>query len=185
MPQWFYAKDNQQHGPVSSEELRRLVARGEITPSSLVWCQGMTQWTKLSQVAELNTLDQSYKPLAQAPYSQQSDYTSDQTAASSMAPISSQPNNIFALIGFILGIVSILICCYGLTAIFGLALSVIGRVQISQNPAKYGNKWMATTGIAINSIVLVVYILATVLFEFSGKELEEILRQLESSGLAP
>ncbi len=36
-PSWYYAIDNVRHGPVTIEELKRLVASGELKPLDLVW----------------------------------------------------------------------------------------------------------------------------------------------------
>lgn len=53
---YFVAVNRQQTGPYSVPELARQVLSGQLTPSSLVWRQGMTDWTPAGQVAELNTL---------------------------------------------------------------------------------------------------------------------------------
>lgn len=58
---WFYARDQQQYGPVSEEELRRLLQRGELSTEDLVWREGMPEWIPASSVAELAT------PLPPAP----------------------------------------------------------------------------------------------------------------------
>lgn len=39
---YYLANNGQQEGPFTPEEL---ASRG-ITPSSLVWCEGMTEWTQ-------------------------------------------------------------------------------------------------------------------------------------------
>ena len=50
---WYYAKGNQQHGPVGVEEVRRLLASGELAPTDLVWAGGMPEWTEAQQVEGL------------------------------------------------------------------------------------------------------------------------------------
>lgn len=42
--EWFYAHNQQQKGPVSSEDLERLLQMREINLDTLVWKQGMPQW---------------------------------------------------------------------------------------------------------------------------------------------
>ena len=42
--QWFYAQDNRQQGPVSFDEIRRLVGDGSLRPGDLVWTQTMANW---------------------------------------------------------------------------------------------------------------------------------------------
>lgn len=48
---WYYAKDDEQLGPVSQEALDALVNEGTITLSTLVWHQGMTDWQPHGEVA--------------------------------------------------------------------------------------------------------------------------------------
>lgn len=50
-------------GPVPEDELRQKIRRGEISDTTLVWCEGMADWLPLAQVAELQ------QPVAPAPVS--------------------------------------------------------------------------------------------------------------------
>jgi len=50
---WFYKKNGQDHGPVSSTELKELGAKNELQPSDLVWKEGMPQWLPASRLAGL------------------------------------------------------------------------------------------------------------------------------------
>lgn len=43
-PEWYYAKANKQHGPVSAAELKKLVDQGELKPGDLVWREGLEDW---------------------------------------------------------------------------------------------------------------------------------------------
>ncbi|WP_225764988.1 RDD family protein [Stenotrophomonas sp. Marseille-Q4652] len=52
MSEWYYADARrQQHGPVSSEELRAHFGAGTVDLSTLVWREGMAQWQPLSSMA--------------------------------------------------------------------------------------------------------------------------------------
>ena len=51
--QYFYAANGQQAGPVSFEQLRALFANRTVNKDTLVWKQGMQNWTALNQVEEL------------------------------------------------------------------------------------------------------------------------------------
>lgn len=42
--EWFYSFNGQQTGPVSDEELERLVTAGVVTPDTLVWRDGWADW---------------------------------------------------------------------------------------------------------------------------------------------
>ena len=54
MNEWFYAHKGVQKGPVSQEELTRLIANGYFDPArDLVWREGMSDWKKTAEVPEL------------------------------------------------------------------------------------------------------------------------------------
>jgi len=50
---WYYAKGNKQHGPVSAAELKQLALRGELKPGDLVWCEKLDDWTPAKKVGGL------------------------------------------------------------------------------------------------------------------------------------
>ncbi|MDA9923416.1 DUF4339 domain-containing protein [Verrucomicrobiales bacterium] len=47
---WYYAKDGQQVGPVSQEELENCLANGTINAETLIWKEGMAQWQPAGQI---------------------------------------------------------------------------------------------------------------------------------------
>jgi uncharacterized RDD family membrane protein YckC len=49
--QWYYADGGLKVGPVTEEELSSRLARGIINASTLVWCEGMTEWRPLREMA--------------------------------------------------------------------------------------------------------------------------------------
>ncbi|MBN1393569.1 MAG: DUF4339 domain-containing protein [Pirellulales bacterium] len=51
--EWYYARDNQQTGPVSSAELKQLAAAGRLSPGDLVWREGMSEWAEARNVRGL------------------------------------------------------------------------------------------------------------------------------------
>ncbi|HEY9790331.1 MAG TPA: GYF domain-containing protein [Candidatus Obscuribacterales bacterium] len=62
---WYFAKNNQQQGPVPEEELRKLLESRELSSSALVWTQGMGNWVAAKQVERF--ADIFAAPLAVAP----------------------------------------------------------------------------------------------------------------------
>jgi uncharacterized RDD family membrane protein YckC len=50
---WYYARGNQQQGPVTGAALRQMLATGQLHPSSLVWTHEMPQWAPASSVPQL------------------------------------------------------------------------------------------------------------------------------------
>jgi membrane protease subunit (stomatin/prohibitin family) len=51
--QYFYAANGQQAGPVNFEQLKALFANRTVNKDSLVWKQGMSEWSALKDVEEL------------------------------------------------------------------------------------------------------------------------------------
>jgi hypothetical protein len=51
--QWFYAKNNQQVGPVNYETLRQMLVSGQLQPADLVWRDGMATWEPASRIPGL------------------------------------------------------------------------------------------------------------------------------------
>jgi hypothetical protein len=60
--QWYAEKDGARVGPMPREQLATLVTSGQVTPSTLVWREGMSQWTQASAVPELGDLLKSVPP---------------------------------------------------------------------------------------------------------------------------
>ncbi len=52
MSEWYYAADNEQKGPVSEAELKGLLASSRIPGDTLVWKDGMENWTPAGQLPE-------------------------------------------------------------------------------------------------------------------------------------
>ncbi len=53
--QYFYAQNGQQAGPVSFDQLKVLFANRTINKDSLIWKQGMSNWTALKDIEELKS----------------------------------------------------------------------------------------------------------------------------------
>jgi GYF domain 2 len=50
---WFYSEGDQRRGPVTEDDLKRLVTEGRLQPSDLVWQDGMADWVEARTVAVL------------------------------------------------------------------------------------------------------------------------------------
>lgn len=50
---WYYARGNQQAGPVSLDELRQLARQGALSPADLVWTGTMADWQPAQSVPGL------------------------------------------------------------------------------------------------------------------------------------
>src|SRR5271163_3826243 len=51
MSDWYYAADNEQKGPVNESELKANLAASKLPADTLVWKDGMDNWTPANQVA--------------------------------------------------------------------------------------------------------------------------------------
>ena len=50
---WFFASSGQQQGPYGEAQFRDFIARGEVTPDTLVWTEGMSGWQRAADVPGL------------------------------------------------------------------------------------------------------------------------------------
>src|SRR5262249_27564153 len=50
---WYFSRNGQRHGPVTSSELQRLARTGALTPQDHVWKEGMKDWVPAAQVQGL------------------------------------------------------------------------------------------------------------------------------------
>jgi hypothetical protein len=50
---WYYDSDGTERGPVEESFLKQLLATGQLPPETLVWREGMGQWTAVTLVSEL------------------------------------------------------------------------------------------------------------------------------------
>ena len=53
---FFIAVDGQQTGPFDAEALKQQIKAGRLTKESLVWKEGMAQWTPASEAAGVSNL---------------------------------------------------------------------------------------------------------------------------------
>lgn len=53
MSEWYFAKDDEPFGPVSTADLKRLAAVGLLQPTDLVWKNGMQAWQPASRLKGL------------------------------------------------------------------------------------------------------------------------------------
>ena len=54
--QIWYAEGQQQHGPFTVAQLKALIRDGKVTPQTLIWRKGMTNWTAARDVDDMAIL---------------------------------------------------------------------------------------------------------------------------------
>src|SRR5277367_6994 len=99
MSDWYYAANNEQKGPINESELKANFAANKLPSDTLVWKDGMDNWTPANQVAAFTfrqppTPAKVQPPIGTAPTA---------AAAASTAPIgnpdSTKPVGVADLIG--------------------------------------------------------------------------------------
>jgi uncharacterized membrane protein len=83
MSDWYYAANNEQKGPINESELKANFASNKLPVDTLVWKDGMDNWTPANQVAAFT-----FRP-APAPAAVQPAGTHPDTTKSNAAPESS------------------------------------------------------------------------------------------------
>ncbi len=46
---WYYSQEGTRFGPINEDQIRKLIAAHTIRPDSLVWCEGLADWTPAHQ----------------------------------------------------------------------------------------------------------------------------------------
>ena len=64
---WFFAKDEQQQGPVRESELKRMLLSGELAKDALVWNEHMPDWQPAASIDQLVVRRSTPPPLPQQP----------------------------------------------------------------------------------------------------------------------
>ncbi|OGV48847.1 MAG: hypothetical protein A2017_14305 [Lentisphaerae bacterium GWF2_44_16] len=140
MENWYYSVDGPEIGPVTKDEIIRLINSGEITDETLLRTEEFTKWKKLTEIK-----DAFFVPV-----------TLEKNLSSALA-----------LTSMILGILSFI--CFGpFSAIPALILGIIALVKIKKGIA--GGKGFAITGIitSVTNISLLIVFAISLFPEIGG-----------------
>ena len=163
MADWFYGKDNTQHGPISELEIRALITSGTITPTTIVWREGMTGWLPMKDVPEFSTAS---SPSGISDPNAPTPYTSPQTNAA-LPPYQGAaiPTDGLSIASLVCGILAI-ISCY-IWGIFGLPAVICGHMslkKIKNSPTPVAGKGMAIAGLVCGYIGIALQLLVIIAF---------------------
>ncbi|MFO7975624.1 MAG: lysoplasmalogenase family protein [Candidatus Hydrogenedentota bacterium] len=64
---WYYADGNKQVGPLDGRQMGQLAQQGKITPNTLVWREGLPNWTAAKKIAPNLFQNMPQRPAGQAP----------------------------------------------------------------------------------------------------------------------
>jgi hypothetical protein len=149
MPLWYYGSPAGQRGPVEENELRAMVAAGQVGPETLVWRDGMTDWSRLDTVAEFSQ-------------GRVSPYAPPQ----SLAPGYYMPvvNSGLAIASLVCGILAVVTCYFG--GIMGVPAVICGHLAISkiqQSPIPMSGRGSAIAGLVMGYLGILFSLAALVI----------------------
>jgi len=117
MPQWYYGSPAGQSGPVEERQLREMIASGHLVPETLLWRDGLKDWTRLDSLPELHQLPSTPYAPPGMPYGAYPGYPPQ------------APTSNLAIASLVCGIVSLFFCY--LSAIPGIPAVICGHLALS------------------------------------------------------
>ncbi len=76
--QWYLARDDQQFGPYSLEQMKEFARKGRLLPQDLVWNEGLSEWVLASKIPELFGENSSIVPNSSTPHTVKHDYKAEE-----------------------------------------------------------------------------------------------------------
>jgi len=164
--------DRNEYGPVAADQVRQWISEHRLNAQSLARLEGTEDWKPLAQFPEFAdalatpvpaTLPQALATLSPLP----------------SAAMNAPRTNPMALTGFIMGLLTcVMCCCYGMPFnILSIVFSSIALYQISQNPEVEKGKGFAIAGLIISIVGTILIILMVVIY--GALNFDEILRQIK------
>lgn len=192
---WYYAKNGHQQGPLPTEDIKDRIAMGEIAPTDLAWCEGMGDWTPVGEIPQLK-VEAPIKPevpaAPEAPVApvdvlEPSPYRAPVAPAPVSMPsaaqvVPGQPLSQGLAIGsLVCGILGLIGCCVwpiaGPLAIVAIVLGFVALGKAKSNPAAFGGKGMAKTGLILGFLgllaVAVIFAVGMWIATMTPEEMEE------------
>ena len=171
MADWFYGKDNAQHGPVSDLEIRNLISTGQITEDTIIWREGMTDWIPLKDVPDFQAA-QSAQDVTQGTPGAATPYATPQTYAGQQQPYGvGMPTDGLAIASLVCGILAI-VSCY-VWGLFGIPAVICGHMsikKINNSPTPVQGKGMAIAGLVTGyiGIALQLFMIIAIVFALAS-----------------
>jgi hypothetical protein len=137
---WYYDSDGTEHGPIEESLLKQLLASGQLPPETVVWREGMGQWTAVTLVAELVSSAATAAPRRRSDQGLSTDEVLDDNLCK-MACASQPWSRFLAITAFVYA---------GVEAILGFLMLVSGADHGAPPLVAMGLFWL------INSVVVAV-----------------------------
>lgn len=159
---WYYSKDGAQHGPVAQDELQAKIRSGEVAAGSLVWREGLADWTAANQLAEFSAGQPTAPTGSPAPYTP----PVSQMGSGYQAPI---PNYLWQ------SIVVTLLCClpFGIVAlVFASKVDTLrssGNIAEATEASRKAKMWCWWSfGVGLGGILLYILLMVVATAASSG-----------------
>ncbi|HEX5790983.1 MAG TPA: GYF domain-containing protein [Luteolibacter sp.] len=138
---WHYSKEGRQLGPVSSEELRSMIAAGTVLGTDLAWREGLADWMPVSKIAELH-----------GPSALGGVYTTSYQTSGSVAPYMGSKTSGLAIASLICGCIGLLgfVACF-IPCLVGLGGVICGHMALAQIRSSQG--MIQGRGLAIGGLI--------------------------------
>ena len=156
--------DGREYGPVPLDDLKKWILEGRLNRSTRVLSESDSEWRMLDQIPVLADM----LPPPVAPFPNVEFHTGPKT-------------NQFALVGLILGILSVtlgLCCCDGIPfSLPGLVVSIIGLRQVKADPSRHSGKGLAIAGLIL--CILSILLFAVVMILGFAVNWDDIAKELK------
>lgn len=138
--------DGKEYGPVTLQELRDWLAQRRINGQTRVRAENNPEWRPAAEIPELASL---FAP------------TPEPSAGPGNPPVitppaAPRPRKGLAVFSFVLGLCSFVLCLNAITGIPGIICGHIARRRAIRLPAQYGGAGLATVGLVLGYLSLVV-----------------------------
>ena len=168
---WFYDTEEQSVGPITLDELNRLIARGRVERGTLVWAEGMPTWVPYDEVASRGFSFTSPEPpvvidTAPEPFNPGPMIDTFTTATDSGTLPSSEAGNAptcqLAVASLMLGLTG---WTCGIGSLLALAVGLSALEQINESQGRLEGKSLAIvgmllggTGVALDVAMLIFFL---------------------------
>jgi prepilin-type processing-associated H-X9-DG protein len=133
--------DGKQYGPVSVEQLRSWRTQGRINALTRIQAVGTAEWRPAREVPELASLFQTSGPAQSG------------TAPPVLkAPEMNERRKGMAVLSFVLGICSFVLCLSFITALPAIILGHVARNRAARSPERFGGGGFAMAGIVLGYV---------------------------------
>ena len=155
--EWYYADGQERRGPVTTDDLKAMLADRRVGPDQLVWRAGMADWQPAGQVPALQRRVAAEPPPAEGGDPRQLQYRSAPTPANAGYAVPDPPAG-QATSALTCGIIAIVgaLCC----APVGIILGIIAMVQGQAAKESPTNGGKATAGFVCGLIGLILSVLS-------------------------